>query len=315
MSRRTAKIKVAVPASTSNLGPAFDCLGLALSLHNELTVELIEGDGAPLIEIEGEGADKLSRGEDNMVLKAMRTVLGGRTLPGRLKLSCNNRIPLARGLGSSAAAAVAGLLAANALLEDAALTREQLVEYATTLEGHPDNVAPALLGGLVASVRKKDAWLTYPLQAHKDVRAAVCIPSFELSTAKARSVLPDTYLRADAVDNAARSAVLASALERGLWERLPVAMEDRFHQPYRAPLVKGLNAVIRAAQNAGCGAALSGAGPSVVALGAPNKLEAAGKAMVAAFAAEGVSAGFLVLGVDRKGATVTKTAARSKEPA
>jgi homoserine kinase len=298
------RVKVTVPASTSNLGPAFDCLGLALALHNELTVTLYDEPGEPAIEIEGEGADQLSRGEDNVVLKSMRTVLAGRTA-GRLELRCLNRIPLARGLGSSAAAAVAGLFAANALLDDNQLTREQLLEYATAMEGHPDNVAPAIYGGLVASARAKDAWRSFPLKPHKDLRAAVCIPSFELSTAKARSVLPDTYLRADAVDNAGRAAILSTALERGLWERLPLAMEDRLHQPYRAPLIPGFNAVLRAAREAGCGAALSGAGPAMLALGAPETLEAAGKAMVAAFAAHGVASGFLILPVDKKGVAVT----------
>jgi homoserine kinase len=308
------RVKVVVPASTSNLGPAFDCLGLALGLYNELTVELLDGDGAPLIEIKGEGAGTLSRGEDNFILKAMRTVLAGRSLPGRLKLTCLNRIPTARGLGSSAAAAVAGLLAANALVDDAALTPEQLLEYATTLEGHPDNVAPALMGGLVASVKTKNVFRSFPLKAHKDLKAAVCVPAFELSTAKARAVLPDTYLRADAVDNAGRAALLSTALERGLWDRLPLAMEDHFHQPYRAPLIKGFHKILRAAHAAGCGAALSGAGPSILALGAPEKLEAAGKAMVAAFAAEGIAAGYLILPVDKKGATVVLDK-KVKEPA
>lgn len=299
-----SKVSVVVPASTSNLGPAFDCLGLALGLYNELEVERIGDRGEPVVEIEGEGARSLPRTRENLIVRAFNGALAGRA-EGRFAFRCKNRIPLARGLGSSAAAAVAGLFAAGAFLEEGTLTREQLLDYAIALEGHPDNVAPAVMGGLVASARQKQGVsVSWPLKAHKDLKAAVCIPEFELSTAKSRGVLPDTYLRQDAVDNAARCVLLGSALERGLWDRLPLAMEDRFHQPYRAALVKGLNAVIRAARDAGCGGALSGAGPAVLALGAPDKLAAAGEAMAAAFAEHGVKSRAVVLDVDKKGVAV-----------
>lgn len=302
---KSRKVTVRVPASTSNLGPAFDCLGLALGLYNEVTLEVLEERGDPLIEIEGEGAGALPRSRDNLIARAASAVLAGRER-GRLKLSCVNRIPLARGLGSSAAAAVAGLFAANALLGKDGLGREQLLEYATALEGHPDNVAPAIFGGLIVSTRQAKKVVTYPLKPHKDLAAAVCIPDFELMTSQSRSVVPTSYLREDAVENVSRALLLGSALERGLWDRLPAAMEDRFHQPHRAALVKGLSSVIKAARKEGCGAALSGAGPCVLALGEPSRLKAAGEAMSAAFKTFAIASRSVVLPVDRKGVQVSQ---------
>ena len=298
------RVKVRVPATTSNLGPGFDCLGMALSLYNELTLEMHEDSGDPVVEIEGEGAAALPRSRENIMVRAAKAVLAGRR-HGRLVFKCVNRIPIARGLGSSASAVVAGLLAGNQLLGDAALATDQLVEYATTLEGHPDNAAPALLGGLVTCVRRHRNLITYRLNPHPDLRAVVCIPTFELPTATARSVLPHTYLRDDAVDNVARALILSSALEQGHWDRLAVAMEDRFHQPYRCSLIKGMSSVIRAAQEAGsCGAALSGAGSTMLALGpAGPDLDAIALAMQKAFFEQGVQSRSLVLTV-AKGAEV-----------
>lgn len=300
------RARVSVPCSTSNLGPAFDCLGLALDLRNELTLELHEGSGEPLVEIEGEGASTLSRGPDNLMVRAASAVLAGR--PGiKTVFKAQNRIPVGRGLGSSAAAVVAGLIAANELI-DKPLGPEQLLEYAATIEGHPDNAAPALLGGLVACARQDNKARAFPLKLHADLRAVVCVPDFELSTSQARSVLPAAVLREQAVANIGRSLLLASALEGGLWDRLPEAMEDQLHQPYRAPLVKGLNDVLRAARRAGpCGAALSGAGPSVIALcPASADRQAIGSAMAEAFAAQGVDCRLLMLEPEREGAKVLR---------
>lgn len=298
------QVRVSVPGSTSNLGPAFDCLGLALSLRNELTLELHEGSGEALVEIEGEGALTLSRGPDNLMVRAASTVLAGR--PGiKMVFKARNRIPVGRGLGSSAAAVVAGLVAANELI-GRPLGAPQLLEYAATLEGHPDNAAPALLGGLVAALRRDNKPLAFPLKFHGDLRAVVCVPDFELSTASARAVLPATLLREQAVANIGRALLLTTALEQGLWERLPIAMEDQLHQPYRAPLVKGFAEVLRAARQAGpCAAALSGAGPSILAL-CPKSADqgAIGRAMTEAFAAQGVPSRFLLLEPEKEGAKV-----------
>ena len=293
------RVTIRVPATTSNLGPGFDALGMALNLYNELTLELHDAPGDPVIDIEGEGAQTLPRTRENMTLRAVNAVLAGRA-SGRLALRCVNRIPLARGLGSSAAAVVAGVMAGNLILGKATLTDAQLIEYATTLEGHPDNAAPAILGGLVVCAKSQDTLHTLALKPHEALRAVVCIPDFELPTSKARAVLPHTYLRQDAVDNVARALILSSALEHGHWDRLPLAMEDRFHQPYRATLVKGLKAVIKAANGAGLGACLSGAGPTMLALGpAGPALEKAAAAMRGAFKEAGVESRTLVLKVSK----------------
>jgi homoserine kinase len=295
-------VRVSVPCSTSNLGPAFDCLGLALSLRNELTLEIHDGPAETVVEIEGEGSRTLSRGADNLMVRAASSVLAGRG-GARMVFKAKNRIPLARGLGSSAAAIVAGLYAANELI-GGPLDAGQLFEYAVVMEGHPDNVAPALMGGLVATLRQDNKASAFPLKPHPDLRAVVCVPDFELATSAARAVLPPTLLREQAVANIGRSLLLGVALESGRWDWLPAAMEDQLHQPYRAPLVKGLADVLRAARQAGsCGAALSGAGPSVLALcPASAPLEAIGRAMTAAFAAQGIGSRHLPLTVETQGA-------------
>ncbi len=302
-----SSVKVRVPATTSNLGPGFDCLGLALGLYNELSLELHSEKGEPLIEISGEGEKTLPRGNGNLIVKAALLVIRERT-ENRLVFKAVNRIPLARGLGSSAAAVVSGLYAANHLLDEPLLPREQLFAYAATLEGHPDNVAAAIQGGLVVCYRNHKDLRTLPLRPHQELCAVVCIPDFELATAEARAVVPRTVLREDAVENVARALLLSSALEQGRWEVLAAAMEDRLHQPYRAGLVKGFAAVLRAAREAGaCGCALSGAGPTILALcrrgaGAGE----IGRAMQEAFARHGVESRSLVLPVDTRGVVLEK---------
>ncbi len=250
----------------------------------------------------GEGAQTLSRGDDNLLVRAAHA-LGAR--PDRLIIRAKNAIPLARGLGSSAAAAVAGVFAADALFE-CGFTREQLFEYAAQIEGHPDNAAPCALGGLTLSLKTRSGARAVALPAHEGLRALVCIPAFELETKKARAVLSATVLREDAVHNLSRSALLVHALERGDWALLAEAMDDRLHQPQRAPLIPGLFEALRAAREAGpCGAALSGAGPSVVALCGPGADAAKiGSAMVGAFERSGVKSEWRELPIDREGTKV-----------
>lgn len=295
-------VRLRVPATTSNLGPAFDCLGLALGLYNELVVELHDQKGGATVEITGEGEKTLPRGDDNLIVKAAHA-FGAR--PDRLVLRAVNRVPLARGLGSSAAAAVAGLCAANAVFETG-FTREQLLDYAAALDGHPDNAAPALFGGLTLCLRERDGLRVTRLAVHEGLRVVVCVPEFELETKKARAVLPATLLREDAVYNIGRAALLVHALERGDWDALASAMDDRLHQPHRASLVPGLSAVLRAARQAGpCGAALSGAGPSVLALCAPGADAAKiGSAMELAWQSAGVASRARELPIDTQGVTV-----------
>ncbi len=297
------KVRVSVPATTSNLGPAFDCAGLALSLRNELVAELREEKGEPLIEASGEGEASLPKDAANLMIKAART-LGD--YPGRLVFSAVNRIPLARGLGSSAAAAVAGLFAGRALL-GAKLSDEDLLQYAAALEGHPDNAAPAVLGGAVLSVKERDRYTFHKLKVHWDLAAVVCVPDFQLATQKARAAVPRTVLLENAVDNVGRAMLLASALSEGRWDELGLAMEDRLHQVHRAALIPGLLEVIKAARQAGpCGCALSGAGPSVIALARKDEpeLPKIGEAMRRAFQAAGVKSRLLHLSVEAKGVEV-----------
>lgn len=298
-----ARVTVTAPASTSNLGPGFDCLGLALGLRNELTLELHDGSGPPVVEVEGAGADSLPAGEANMLVRAARMSLPP-ALPGRLVFKARNRVPLARGLGSSAAAIVSGLWAGAHLVGTLRRSEDELEQLAVGLEGHPDNIAPCVHGGLTASLMVGDRARAQRLGIHSSLSSVVCIPDFELSTRKARSVLPETVFRADAVFNASRAMLLVRALESGHVARLPELMKDRLHQPYRAKLVPGLEDALTAAVEAGAvGASLSGSGPTVFAF-VEGRNASVGEAMVRAFHRHGVSSRWLSLPVDHQGVLV-----------
>lgn len=266
---------VEVPATTANLGPGFDTLGLALDLTNELWVEPIESGLE--IEVEGEGSETLERDERNLVLKAMRAAFGETRLPA-LRLRQVNRIPPSRGLGSSAAAIVAGLVAAGELLGRPV----PALELATRMEGHPDNVAPALMGGLVASGVLDQGPVARALPLHACWGMAVAIPAFPLPTREARRVMPDHFGLEDVVFNLSRLALLLPALAQG--EELDLG--DRLHQPYRERLVPGFREVCAAALGAGAsGAFLSGAGPTIAAFVDRRRAdpEAVARAMAVAF--------------------------------
>ncbi len=300
-----ARVTVTAPASTSNLGPGFDCLGLALGLRNELTLELHDASGPPVVEIEGAGAETLPRGEANMLVHAARQSLP-QGLPGRLVFKARNRVPLARGLGSSAAAIVSGLWAGAHLLGTLQRSEDDLEQMAVTLEGHPDNIAPCVHGGMTASFTVDGRARAQRLVVHPALSTVVCIPDFELSTKKARSVLPETVFLADSVFNTARALLLVRALESGHVSRLPELMKDRLHQPYRAKLVPGLEDALAAAVQAGAaGASLSGSGPTVFAF-VEGRNAAVGEAMVKAFAKHGTASRWLSLPVDHQGVRVER---------
>ena len=266
-----------VPATSANLGPGFDALGLALDLWNTLSLASCDKDSHS---VAGEGADELAGATTTIAHEAAHRVL--RVLDcdvAGLHLQMHNAIPLARGLGSSSAAIVGGMLAANAWAtraHGAALSPHQLLELATTIEGHPDNVAPALMGGLVAAACESNgddslavAGVRVPVKAWPQF--AVWIPDAKLSTHRARGVLPDSVSRADAIYNLSRAALLVAALSAGDFVALREALKDRLHQAQRAPLVPGFDAIVGAAQNAGAlGATLSGAGPTILAWSAPG---------------------------------------------
>ncbi len=257
-------VRVRVPASSANLGPGFDCLGLALNLYN--TLEAREGDRLVIV-TEGDGAQYIPSDESNLTYQAMRRVYdeAGRKCPGLFIRQVNN-IPLSRGLGSSAAAIVGGLVAANALL-GGPMGSMELLRLATAIEGHPDNVAPCLLGGLTAAVADGDR--VHCARALPDARFAFAamVPNFDLSTKKARQALPESYSKADAVHNVGRAVLMFAALQQGLAGELREASQDRMHQPYRKGLIPGWDEVNAAAYEAGALAVcLSGAGPTVMAV-------------------------------------------------
>ncbi|MEK7388179.1 MAG: homoserine kinase [Elusimicrobiota bacterium] len=301
-----ARVLVSAPASTSNLGPGFDCLGLALDLRNELTLELVEGRGADIVNIEGEGAESLPRNATNLLVRAARMVLPKR-LPGRLVFTARNRIPLARGLGSSAASAVAGLWAGAHLLGTLQRSEDDLEDLAVALEGHPDNVAPCVHGGLTASLLERGRSRASRLNIHPSFYGVVGIPKFQLSTKTARRALPRTVSLSDAVFNSSRAIMLVRALETGRKHGLAELMADRLHQPYRARLIPGLTAALSAAVKAGAaGAALSGSGPSVFAFVTGDGARRVGAAIVRAFSTNNIAARALELAVDHRGIRVER---------
>lgn len=295
-------ITVRVPATSANLGPGFDALGLALRLHNTLTLEPAE---APQIEIDGEGAGTLPRDPTHLAYQAAMAVVAraeGEDGPGARAfcLRQHNRIPLARGLGSSAAAIVGGAVAANALLGHP-LDQQALLDLATELEGHPDNVAPALLGGLVVCARTATGvrWMRL---APPSLRVVLAVPDYQVSTDEARRRLPARVPFPDAVFNVTRAALLVAALTGDRPDLLDEATQDRLHQPYREQLVPGLTDVFAAARGAGAyGVALSGSGPAVLAFGAAPGI---GPAMARAFEAAGAACRILHAELDGAGAAV-----------
>ncbi len=296
-------ITVRIPGTTANCGPGFDTIGIACTIYNELSLTLGEPDGFSLA-VTGEGADTIPANERNIACQAVRALLRkvGRTGPG-IAIRMHNAIPLARGLGSSAAAIVGALVAANAATGDT-LDKQELLAMATALEGHPDNVAPAIFGGITISSIVGGAPQSLRFIPPAPLRLVVAVPEFGLSTKAARQVLPKTIPFADAVFNVSRVALLVGALCQGRFDLLGSAFEDRLHQPYREKLIPGMTDVLAAARERGAiGAALSGAGPCLIAFARDNAA-AIGAAMVNAFARHGVKAAYRDLGIDSDGAKV-----------
>ena len=284
-------VRVRVPATTANLGAGFDVLGLSLALYNEIDATACD---TLIITLEGEGAMELPRDASNLVWKAAQRVFAyaGGTAPGA-RLHMRNAIPLESGLGSSAAAVVAGVLLGNALL-GGRVDREALLALAIDMEGHPDNVAPAMLGGLIAAARDNAGRPLVTRLSVPALKAVVVMPDTRLSTAVARQVLPKTLALADAVFNLGHLALTIAAFQQGDYDLLARAMDDRLHQPYRAPLVPGLAEALTAARERGAAAALSGAGPAVVAFAADGHAELAA-CIVECFARAGCGARSWVL--------------------
>jgi homoserine kinase len=294
------RVHVRVPATSANLGPGFDALGLALALYNEVTAA--EADSVS-VRIEGEGAGRLPPNSHNVVARGVRQAYEAAGRPFRgVALTCVNRVPAARGLGSSAAAWVGGLVAGNALLGEP-LSREALLALAARAEGHPDNVAAALLGGLTVCCAHGDGRVaTVSLPVPGGVRWVVLVPEVTSATAEARAVLPQSVPRADAVFNVQRVALLLAALQAGRLDVLGIALDDRLHQPYRLKLFPWMPAVADAARAAGAlGCVLSGAGPSLLAA-VRDEADVVARSMEGALATAGVRGRAWAFAVDTEGA-------------
>jgi homoserine kinase len=286
-------IRVQVPATTANMGPGFDCLGMALELHN--VVEMIPASRGVTIEVCGEGAADIPRDESNLVFQSARRVFQqvGEIMTG-LKIRLLNQIPVARGLGSSTSAIVGGIIAAN-ILTGGKLSVKDMIALASSIEGHPDNVAPAILGGIVVSVNDDGEIKYLKIEPPFGLKGVVAIPDFSLVTKTSREAIPAQVLFQDAVFNVGRVALLVAALHQGDLSMLSAAMEDRLHQSFRSPLIPGLKKVLAAAKLAGArGVTLSGAGPSVIAF-ADSNFELIARVMGETFHQNGIKSRVLVL--------------------
>lgn len=290
--------QISVPASSANLGPGFDAIGLALDLRLRATVA--ESDGYRLTFVSGPHAPT-HQGFADEIERGLSAVLGRARPP--IEITVDNPIPLGKGLGSSAAANVLGAAIAARLVEPE-VDQRTLTQIVTDLEGHPDNALPALLGGIVvAAQRGEDAPSYLRFEPPPGLRAIVAIPNIELPTAEARAILPELYRKEDAVYNVQRAALLAASFACGDLSHLRVAMGDRFHQPYRSAFVPGLAECLRIELDGLIGIALSGAGPSVLALCASNGPAIAG-AMRDAFARHKIGCETWTLGISHVGAVV-----------
>jgi len=255
--------RVRVPASSANLGPGYDAFGLALALYDVFEAEPA---GEWLVEVSGEGAGELRTDQGNEVARAMRRVFADAGNPGAARIRCDNAIPVGRGLGSSAAAIVGGLVLANELA-NAGLTPERLFELATELEGHPDNVAAALLGGFTLCWMDQERFLASRIEPARGLAAVALVSDAVLPTAESRRALPASVAHADAAYTAGRAGLLAAGIALGRADLVRAGASDRIHEPYRETLVPDITPVRAAMLAAGADAAvLSGAGPTVVGL-------------------------------------------------
>lgn len=298
------KISIRVPATSANCGPGFDSLGLACNLYNYFTYELLEA-GLEL-NIIGEGAQTLYPSKDNLAFASFFRLWSqsGKKDTG-LRVSMHNIIPLSRGLGSSSAAIVAGLLAADFFLGGTS-TKQDLLSIATEMEGHPDNVAPALFGGITISYVAEGKVSCLKFLPKKELRLIAVIPDMPLATSMARAAIPASVPHEDAVFNASRTALLVAALLTGESEHLCAALEDRLHHPYRAPLIPGMQEAFAAARRNGAyNAVISGAGSTLMAYAAPTcDCVRIAAAMQSELQAHGISSAYHLLALDLDGASV-----------
>ncbi|OKH41999.1 homoserine kinase [Calothrix sp. HK-06] len=301
-----SSVTVTVPATTANLGAGFDCIGAALTLHNEFKFQIV--DGETQITITGSEAARVDTiYKDNLLYQAYVKLYEhlGKT-PPPVKIEIGLGVPLARGLGSSATAIVGGLVGAN-ILAGQPLTQSQVMELAISMEGHPDNVVPALIGGCRLAATGVDGWEICDIPWHESIVPVVAIPDFELSTKEARRVLPTEISRADAIFNISHLGLLLRGLETGKTSWLQAALQDKLHQPYRKSLINGYDAVSAAAINAGAyGMVISGAGPTLLAFTDTSHSLDVVAATATAWKDVGVAAQVRALNIDNDGARVIK---------
>jgi homoserine kinase len=293
-------IRVRIPATTANLGPGFDCMGLALDLWNSFELHL--GGSEFRVINYGEGAHMLATDATNLTIATLCNELDRLGLPKLegAEIVCHNTVPCASGLGSSSTATLAGVIFAHAVAQaanggdPAELDRAAILERAVEIEGHGDNVAPALLGGFVIVMPDKGGVLTQRIP-YVPIKTVVCVPDFAFLTSAARAALPSQYAKSDAIYNIGRAILVTEALRLGDDAMLARAMNDRIHEPYRLPLVPGAPEAKAAATEAGAVCvALSGAGPGIVAF-ARSGYDRIGRAMNAAFAEAGLSSRYWIL--------------------
>ncbi|MDD3852330.1 MAG: homoserine kinase [Syntrophomonadaceae bacterium] len=298
MGNRKKIVTVKVPATSANLGPGFDTLGIALNAYLEVKLKLYENDK---IIYHGEGQETISLNiKDNYVYKAIRLLFEKAGQNSGVHLEINNNIPVGKGLGSSAAAIVAGFFAANELIDNS-FTAEELVNWAVQLEGHADNIIPAVYGGLTTAMIYGDQVYYQKITLPEELQIIVVVPDFNLPTEKSRSVLPAQLNLTDTVSNLQRACFLLASIFNGDLTHINKAMDDMIYQPLRKQFVPGFDEVLTAAKSNGAvGTALSGAGPSIIAF-ATGKPDGIGEAMKTALLASNIDSRIYYLHPDQKG--------------
>jgi homoserine kinase len=303
MSGEPASIQIRVPATSANLGAGFDCLAVAFNLWNQAKIEF-SGKGYR-VRVSGEGEDCLPENEDNLIVRSFLYTLKKLKIkaPSGVLFCCENHIPMGSGLGSSATAVLVGVIAATTLNPEFE-NKDTWLQISAELEGHADNVSAAIFGGLVA-VRKTGDTFKALLFDIEPEHAVVILPSLDLSTKAARKALPDNIPLVDAVANISRIPAILEGLRLGDVELLRDGLNDRLHQPYRLPLIPGAAEAIQAANNSGAAAALSGAGPSVIAF-MPINGDTVAEAMGGCFETSGLPYRVFQLEMINRGAQVTR---------
>ena len=296
-------IHIQIPATSANMGPGFDSIGLAVQLYNHIWVE--EQESGLTIEVKRKQEIEIPTDETNLIYQTMQFFYEkkGLKMPG-VHLIQEDEIPMVRGLGSSAACIVGGLLAANELA-GRPCDREELAQMAASLEGHPDNSNPALFGGMVVGAQTEEKMGYVRLELPEDLIFAVMVPDFPVSTSASRSVLPESYTRKDVVFNASRAALLVASVMTGKYENFDMAMQDRIHQPYRAKLIDGMEDIFEHAKAFGAVATyLSGAGSTLMAMVTRDKAEGFQKEMSAYLGTLAHNWKLQLLQADREGAKI-----------